>query len=320
MPPGSFRRGLQTSGLIVQGDELWSIGDQRSEHPGHVFRIRPESGRMAGPPVRMAPPPARPGESPHFATYRAIANSDFEGLAADPTDPSRLYAVTEDKVPWVAELRVTRRPKAPPSVEIRQLARIRLPAGISPWRDDSNFQMEGIAVSSDGATIYLAFERATDDLPRILRVEAARAREGEDLTPAVVPVDFASLPRRPDKARARLNINDIAFLESSGTSCLLAVARDQERVLLIDLSAGRVTRCIDLDVRDPGGNSILWVSPEGLAVDPGRGVLWVINDPDSVRGNYRRRDTPVADGLYAAYAPLLLRLPLSAVAAPASTR
>ena len=41
------------------------------------------------------------------------------------------------------------------------------------------------------------------------------------------------------------------------------------------------------------------------------GRLWIINDPDSVSGNYRRRGVKKADGMYARYAPLLFEMKLA---------
>ena len=82
-------------------------------------------------------------------------------------------------------------------------------------------------------------------------------------------------------------------------------------MLLIDLDKARVVRWVDLDLRDPCGGRIYWVSPEGLALDEEAGRLWIINDPDSVSGNYRRRGVKKADGMYALYAPLLFEMKLA---------
>ena len=72
-------------------------------------------------------------------------------------------------------------------------------------------------------------------------------------------------------------------------------------------------RVVDLDLRTPEGFSIEWVSPEGLAVDASSNRLWLVNDPDSVRGNYRARDAQQAEGRFAEFAPLLFQLALSDV-------
>ena len=312
--PDSFRRGLQSSGLMFRGGELWSVGDQRSQYPGHVFRIDPDTGRLIGSPLELRLPAPRDGENRHFGTYRGIPNSDFEGLTAHPRDARRLFAVTEDKVPWIAEIEVSEhKPSSPPRLSIRSLTEIRFPAGLEPWRGDSNFRSEGIAISDDARTAWIAFERASDELPRILELPLESVGKAPSLTPEELSVPFAALPRRSDKAQARLNLNDLQFLRWKRKAYLLAVARDQERLLVIDLESREVKRRVDLELRDPAGRRIYWVSPEGLAFDAARDKLWIINDPDSVRGNYRARASEAASGRFAEYAPLLFETELSAI-------
>ena len=58
--------------------------------------------------------------------------------------------------------------------------------------------------------------------------------------------------------------------------------------------------------------------PRALACDVRRDRLWIINDPDSVRGNYRARDEETASGHYADYVPLLFEMKLSRVMDPAA--
>src|SRR5262249_7625156 len=108
----------------------------------------------------------------------------------------------------------------------------------------------------------------------------------------------------------------------AGRPYLLAIARDQERLLLISLDDSKVERSIDIDFRAPGGEAIFWVSPEGLAVDEAADRLWIINDPDSIRGNYKRAQDAAPEGNFAAFAPLLFETRLSAVlgAAPAAAK
>ena len=120
------------------------------------------------------------------------------------------------------------------------------------------------------------------------------------------------MERRKDKERARLNVNDIQFLRFEGRAALLAILRDQERLLLIDLERKQFSRTVDLDLLDPSGGAIDWVSPEGLAIDPTSDRLWIINDPDSVGMNYRSRAAGAPEGPFADYSPLLFEMRLSA--------
>lgn len=317
VPPRFFERGLQTSGLVFRAGVLWSMGDQRAEWPGQLLRIDPKTFRLMGPPIRphLSEPP---GGNPLFGEYRAIPNSDFEGLALDPKDPSILHAVTEDKRIWLVRLRLEE--KSPPVARIEQITPLQLPPGFRSYRDDPNYRFEGIAISDDAKTLYLAWERAADRLPRLFSIPAAKGASGKVVPVREVPMDFAAVQPRPDKARAMLNLNDIQFLRREGRPCLLGVARDQERLLLLDLEKGKVERVVDLDLRAPDGDPIYWVSPEGLAIDEASNRLWLISDPDSIRGNYRKRMDEHGEGNFAAMAPLIFETRLSAALGDGASR
>jgi hypothetical protein len=309
-------RGLQTSGLVFRRGELWSVGDQRSEFPGCLFRLDPGTARLIGKPLTLELAPQGEKENPELAAYRGIPNSDFEGLALDPLDPRTLFAITEDKTPWIVEIRLEETDaKDSPRFKPRlvQLTPVHFPPGIKSWRDNPNYRWEGLAVSDDGKTMYLAFERAEDNLPRLCQLSLESARSGKGANPEVMALPFDSVPRRPDKEQALLNLNDIQFIRLEGRPALLAVARDQERLLVIDLDRKEIARIVDLDLLDPSGGAIEWVSPEGLAFDSATDRLWLINDPDSERQNYRARGEKTPSGKFADYAPLLFEMKLSAV-------
>lgn len=313
-PPGPIARGLQPSGLVFRKGELWAVGDQRSEFPGHLIRMDPRTARCIGKPIRLQVPEGKEGEGGQFEAYKAIPNSDFEGLCLHPGNPDILFAVTEDKIPWIVEIHLSSGDPAkalPLKATIVRLNRIRFPPDLASWRDDSNFRFEGCAVSDDSKTMYLAFERARDELPRIytLPLDAARSDKASALEELKLPFD--AVPRRSDKKQARLNLNDIQFLLVRGVPHLLGIARDQERLILMDLERKEIRRIVDLVLLDPSGAAIEWVSPEGLALDPEGDALWLINDPDSMQGNYRARKDEAPSGRFAEYCPLLFRARLS---------
>jgi hypothetical protein len=308
-----FRRGLQTSGLVYQDGVLWAVGDQRGEHPASFFRIDPATARLLGPPVRIDASLSPIREESEFEAYRAIPNPDFEGLSTVPGEPETLLAVTEAKTPWLVELRLL--PQAadsPPRVRAMHIRPLDLPKGLAPWRGDANFRFEGLAVSPNARSIYLAFERDEANLPRLYRTDTAGFRAGKAPVLEEIPLPFDRVPRRPDKDKALLNLNDLLALPREGRCELLALARDQERILVLDPERRTIERIVDLDLLDPEGRAIEWVSPEGMAAEPAGDALWLINDPDSERGNFRRR-SEVAEGRFAEYAPLLFRLRLSEV-------
>ena len=85
---------------------------------------------------------------------------------------------------------------------------------------------------------------------------------------------------------------------------------------MLDPEDKTIERILDLDLRSPGGERILWVSPEGVGTDPKSGRLWIVNDPDSIRGRYRLKKNKKAVGNFAAFAPLVFELRLEDVVNP----
>jgi hypothetical protein len=361
--PDSFRRGLQTSGLAHLGGarshRLLAVGDQRSSHPGALISIDATSGRLENEPAVLELAADTVADPAEIERFRLIPNIDLEGIAILPTfrglertpkasseikhssGSHRILAITEDKMPWILVVRVeadgerTGTAGAKPRAIVERIVVVKIPAGISEWRADPNFRLEGVAVSdgtaadgtaadgtaADGAgdaaqsdaRVWLAFERSTDDLPRVLEVRLSEVLSRAQVEPRVVDIDFKALPARADKDKARLNLNGLDHLRWNDRSVLIAVARDQERILWIDIERRSVESWIDLDLRDDSGASILWASPEGIAVDEGAGRIFIVTDPDSVQGKYRQLDTEVAVGRYADFVPLLFEIPLAAI-------
>jgi hypothetical protein len=310
VPPRDFERGLQTGALVLRKGELWSIGDQRAEWPGRLLRIDPKTARLIGVPI--APVLKEPsGGNLRFNDYQSIPNSDFEGLAKDPRDPTVLYGVTEDKRLWVVRFRIE--DGTAPKAAIDQITELEFPGVQLYPRESSNYRLEGIVLSDDGKTMYFAWERTADNLPRIFSLPTEEGVSGKLVLPKEVPIDFGAVPPREDKPKALLNLNDIRFLRRGAKPCLLAIARDQERLLLIGLDTGKVERIVDIDFRAPDGESMMWTSPEGLEIDEATDRLWLITDPDSMRGNYRKLKDQEPEGNFAQMAPLLFEAKLSAV-------
>ena len=301
-------RGLQTSGLHLRAGRLWSVGDQRSEYPGHLYCIDPKTGRLAVDPIPIQLDAKRTGE--RFDRYRALPNPDLEGLTAHPRHDDGFLIVTEDKTQWIMDVRLesTAAADAKPKhwrATLAEITELQFPEDLKSYRGDPNYRLEGIAATENSAWIYLAYERLDDGLPRVYRIRVDAATGGEPIRPEDVPIDFAAMPLRSDKKRARLNLNGLAVWRKGPEERLIAVARDQERVLVIDPRAGVVERIFDLQLRSPDGAAMLWVSPEGIALDPTGRRLWIVNDPDSIRGNYRKLDNETARGRFAEFAPLL---------------
>ena len=137
------------------------------------------------------------------------------------------------------------------------------------------------------------------------------AGHGLQLEELKLPLE--SLPARSDKPLARLSLNALELIQGESGTALIAVARDQERLLLIDLAQPRRIRWLDLDLRSPDGEPIVWTSPEGLAIDRKGGTIWLINDPAADEGNYRASATLEPEGRFRDYTSLLFQMPLGAI-------
>lgn len=287
--------GLQTSGLDFDGKNLWAVGEQRSNFAGEIFRIDPLNGTLVNGPIQLDLSSPVQGNLP--AALRT-ANPDLEGLCLRRGNPLVFYVVVETDGDYIVECSYNLGEKSASVLRI-----LSAHFATAPVKGDSNEGFEGIAV--DGDTLYIAYERDGVGNPHIYR--GTLRPDSSKIELIDIPIPFSSLPPRTGKGR--INVNGVKLLR--GKSPMLAmVARDQERLLFYELDTAKLSY-IDMDFRDPMGREIYWVSPEALALDPEGDRLWIINDPDSLRGNYRRRDERVATGNYAAMVPLLFEIRLS---------
>ena len=297
--PGGRMMGLQTSGLSYDGTFLWSVGDQRSNFPGNVFHVDPNTARLVADPIRLEVTPGTQGEVPERLL---TANPDLEGLCIKPGDPLTLYITVETDGLRILECRY--QPSRKTVSILRVLSAVFV---VDPIEGDRNARFEGVA--ADGETLYVAYEKDGGGHPHVyygtLPMDTTELRLRE------LPVPFSRLPPRPEKGGVNVNGLDLLLGE---TRMLVMVARDQERLLFYELKTGQLSY-VDLDFRDPAGREIYWTSPEAVAVDPLEDRLWVINDPDSRRGNYRLRDETVPSGNYKAMVPLLFEFRLSQILA-----
>lgn len=171
-----------------------------------------------------------------------------------------------------------------------------------PTSSDPNRGLEGVVLHE--STVYVAFERDDGGQPHVYA--GPLPPRGTRMVLKPLPIPFSRVPPRVGKGE--LNLNGLDLLPGP-PAVLILLARDQERLLFYELETGSLS-WVDLDFRDPSGEPIYWASPEGVAVDPPGGRLWIISDPDSVRGNYRRQKDATARDEYLQMVPLLFSLPL----------
>jgi uncharacterized protein YjiK len=288
-------QGLQTSGLAYDGKFLWAVGDQRSNFAGHIFRIDPATARLVGDPVKLDFNGKTLGGIPESLR---ISNPDLEGLCLKIGDPLVFYIAVETDGNFVLESRYE------PGEKISPVARIlRARFSVEPAPCDPNTRFEGVA--SDRENLFLAYERDGHGQPHIYR--GPIPPNGSELQLDDLDVPFSLLP--PRSGKGAINVNDLTLLPIQPPT-LAIIARDQERLLFYEMRTRQLSY-VDLDFRDPEDQEIYWTSPEGIAVDPRGDRLWLITDPDSLRGNYRRRTEPAAHGNYADMVPLLFEIRLS---------
>src|SRR5262249_5422311 len=274
-------------GLAFDGKLLWAVGDQRSNFAGHIFRIDPATARLVGDLVKLDLSDKTLGGIPESLR---ISNPDLEGLCLKPGAPEVFYIAVETDGNFVLESRYE------PAEKICTVTRVlRARFSMEPAPGDPNSRFEGVA--SDGEYLFLAYERDGRGQPHIYR--GPIPRNGSELQLDDLDVPFSLLP--PRSGKGAINVNDLTLLPTQPLT-LAIISRDQERLLFYEMGTRQLSY-VDLDFRDPEDQEIYWTSPEGIAIDPTGDRLWLITDPDSLRGNYRRRAERAAHGNYADMVP-----------------
>lgn len=319
--------GWQTSDLTfdVHTKTWWSIGDQncrenaeyltnRSQHRGrYVYRLTHANHQFQAEPIQIW----WERKDPEFTTVDASFHSagtgyiDFEGIAADPTQPNRLFACTEGPEPWLVEMQYhedQRTMKVTRTVRIstqgnhdRNTLGQAITTDLINKLELFNKRWEGIAISPDGRTIFLATEWV-DSPARIYSVPMSEFRKGEWtrenggkwIPPKVLPVPFETTGLEGE-------LTGLCFGTHSGRTCLVVLERNTPdkklppSLYLIDMASPKSpARRIALDLRAPAldhrkqGIQIGSASPEGVAID-GEGRVVLISDP--VGTFYRTQET-----------------------------
>lgn len=302
-PSDDFLRGLQTSGLAWDGKLLWSVGDQRSAFPGHLFAIDPLTARLDRLPI-----PLTAEREEIRRQLNAWGRIDLEGIEVLSRDDRRFVVLVEDEATAALLVRLDahQRQATVEAIWMFQFPGSREPV---PYRHDPNYRLEGITIDSQTSRGYVAFERDAAGRPHLFQFDLQRAPAAGIGPVTLEPVPFEGWDQLGGKPDALLNVNGLELTHTAGGSPrLFVLCRDRELFFVLDPDSGRIVGQVTLNLKTPAGETIEWVSPEGIAIDSERGIVYIISDPDSTDGNWRLRSTPHAAGMFAQYVPLLFEL------------
>ena len=305
-PHDDFIRGLQTSGLAFDGKLLWSVGDQRSAFPGALFAIRPGTGRL-----EFEPMPLEADEPKIKQQIAAWGRIDAEGIEVLSREERRFVVLIEDQATAAMVVRIAE----PSRAMVEAIWEFQFPDGAAPrpYRDDRNYRLEGIAIDAEAHRGYVAFERDYANRPHLYQFDLSAAPRAGIGSVQLAELPFRDWDKLGGRPRTLLNANGLEFFRTAaGEPRLMVLCRDRELFFIMNPESGRLVAQFEVEFNSPDGERIEWASPEGIALDRERGIVYIISDPDSTDGNWRLRSTPRATGLFAKYVPLLFDLKLPA--------
>ncbi|GGF58937.1 hypothetical protein [Alteromonas lipolytica] len=320
----------QTSGLTQVNGKLYTISDGSAKdfQRRRLHQIDPASATLAPRPDAMNM--ASRVRRSCFSQYLAD-EPDLEALVADPDEPGVFYTVTEDATRTGAlSDRCQQRYEATGSTDYPTLlVRIQQHTDgsatmthVRPLQfpleyavgDFPNDGIEGMALGQN-RTLYIALERDNIGNPRIFSVNLDATFWDSSEFAVVTEPELAV----PSFEGGRHPINGLEYYQPAGATSgfLLAAARNDNELWIIDAAGQRPTQKIAMQFTAPGGDSencaaqeiMDNASIEGLAVIDS--TLWMINDPWKV--NYMKNlQCEASKARYEAMAPLLFSTPLQA--------
>lgn len=324
---GSVMLDPQTSGLTHRNGMLYSISDGSALQSQRlqIHEINPVTATLSAKADAMSM--AGRVRRSCFAQYLSD-EPDLEALVADPVQPGVFYTVTEDATRSGAlsdscqqryestgstdypTLLVRIESESDGRYSMTHVRPLQFPHEFAVG-DFPNDGIEGMALSPDGI-LYLGLERDIAGNPRIFSVKLDDAFWEE--------TDFAKVDDPnlavPSFASGRHPINGLEYYSTAnGQGFLLAAARNDNELWVIDTTKALPTKKISLQFSAPSGDPVNCAeqeimdnaSIEGLAVIGD--TLWLINDPWKV--NYMKNLQCEANrARYEGMAPLLFSMPL----------
>jgi hypothetical protein len=318
----------QTSGLAKWRGGLASISDgsAKSINRLKILSIDPTKADVSIPRDKFEM--SQNVKSSCFADYLSV-EPDFEALVVDPDNDNVFILVTEDasRSGFLSDSCAVRFANTGSTNYPTLLVRLELMSDgqyvmthVRPLQYQPKFNVgnapndgiEGLAMSSD-RTLYLGLEKDAEGQPRIFSTTINSHFWSTD---AFVEVDAPNL-KLPKFESGNHPINGMdLYLHQNGKEYLLAAARNDNQLWVIDVSGDKPTAIVDLSFMAEifGGSDQCskWekmdnASIEGVAVDGD--TLWMVNDPWKV--NYHKNIQCEANRPgYESMAPLLFSMPI----------
>lgn len=323
---GSIMADPQTSGLIVYNDQLVTISDGSAlaEQRRKLHFIAPQTAvvEQKTPSMSMASRVRRSC----FAQYLSD-EPDFEAIVVDPDQPDVFIIVTEDATRSGAMTpRCQQRYEQTGSTDYPTLLVRAVLSGervtlthVRPIQykaehnvgDFPNDGIEGMAFGPD-RELFLGLEKDADGQPRIFSVTIDDAFwSSTDFAPVTDPKLL--LPTF-ERGNHPINGMDYMALGDNHPGLIVAAARNDEQLWLVDLAKKEPTQIIDLVFYAPSLSDAEEceafekmdnASLEGVAVDGA--AVWLVNDP--WKRNYLKNIQCESNReRYEAMAPLLFKL------------
>jgi hypothetical protein len=297
-PDGTVMLDPQTSGLVNWRNKLMTLSD-RSALEVHRLRLRtinPDSATMPDNGIKLQLSDTLTSHC--FAGY-VSRNPDLESLVVDPADDNILYMVTEDATyddELSAQCQQTYHHSSStqfPFLLVRlelQDQNTALITHIRPLKFTEQMQIgdtpnDGIEAMAFGQnrTLYLGLERDTHKQARVFSITISPDFwQSEDFA----AVQDAQL-KLPKFTKGNHPINGMDYYQTpQGKEYLIAAARNDSKLWLIDLTGQKETRIISLEFYAQLSTStdncrdaeiMDNASIEGVAVI-GQ-TVWMINDP-----------------------------------------
>ncbi|GEA13502.1 hypothetical protein [Alteromonas sp. KUL49] len=320
---GNIMEDPQTSGLIAVNSELITIADASAlEHQQlKLHTISPDTALITAQSETFTQ--SRRVRRSCFSTYLS-SSPDLEALVVNPANPDVFYTVTEDATRTGAlsvscqnkvantgstdypTLLVRLERKGEGLIEITHVRPLQFPAEYEVG-NFPNDGIEGMALHTDG-TLYLGLEKDKAGQPRVFTLTLNEGFwQSSDF--AVVSDPQLDVPRF---TQGNHPINGMTLYTHQNGLFLLAAARNDDELWIIDTQGNRPTKKLQLSFQAPAlegcAASIMDnASIEGLAVI-GQ-TLYLINDP--WKKHYLENITCEAEKpRYEAMAPLLFELTL----------